>query len=105
MRVITTELTSARQQGGEAGSADRAGRLTVQVRRYARYAVRLVGGVILGTILGPPIRRGLALMSLRYLVPVALATTALGLLGLALSLTVRDLRRARSASRSWRLGG
>lgn len=69
-------------------------RLGRRMERYVRYAVRLALGLLLGAVLGSHIQRGLASVSIAFLVPLALASVALALFTLAIFRTVRDLRRA-----------
>ncbi len=64
-------------------------------RRWLQYGARMMVGLFLGAVLGPPIQKWLALVSVRFLVPVALATVSLALVGLAIERTARDLRRGR----------
>ncbi len=88
MRIITTRRIPA-------DAEESAEEVEEQLQWYVRFAVRLAIGVFLGAVLGPPLQRGLALVSLRYVVTVALATVALSLLGSAVARTVQDFRRAR----------
>jgi hypothetical protein len=67
--------------------------------RYLRFGSRLALGLMLGAVLGPPLQRVLAALSFRFVVPLALASAAGGLLSLAITRTVRDLRGTRHGLR------
>jgi hypothetical protein len=96
MRLVSGPIgvPSASEGGGGAGVP-----LRRRLERHVRYAVRLVVGLFVGAVLGPYVQRGLASVSLAFVVPLALATLAVGLFGLAAARTVRDLRRGHGVLR------